>query len=46
MLLYDNPVSGNCFKVRLLLAHLRIPYERRLVDVIDRSGPARSCSRA
>ena len=38
MLLYDSPVSGNCYKVRLLLAHLGIPYERRHVDVVDRSG--------
>jgi glutathione S-transferase len=38
VLLYDNPVSGNCYKVRLLLAHLGIPYERREVDVVDRSG--------
>jgi len=37
MLLYDSPVSGNCFKVRLLLAHLGIPYERRTMDVLDRS---------
>ena len=37
MLLYDSPISGNCFKVRLLLAHLGIPYERRTVDVADRS---------
>ena len=37
MLLYNSPVSGNCFKVRLLLAHLGIPYERRDVDVVDRS---------
>jgi glutathione S-transferase len=36
MLLYDSPVSGNCYKVRLLLAHLGIPYERRAVDVVDR----------
>jgi glutathione S-transferase len=42
VLLYDNPVSGNCFKVRLLLAHLGIPYERRFVDVIDRSDPRES----
>lgn len=39
MLLYDSPISGNCFKVRLLLAHLGIPYERRAVDVVDRSDP-------
>jgi glutathione S-transferase len=38
MLLYDSPVSGNCYKVRLLLAHLGLPYERRTVDVIDRSN--------
>src|ERR671932_1330504 len=38
MLLYDNPGSGNCYKVRLLLAHLGIPYERREMDVVDRSN--------
>ena len=38
MLLYDSPVSGNCYKVRLLLAHLGIPYDRRTMDVVDRSN--------
>jgi glutathione S-transferase len=38
MLLYDSPVSGNCFKVRLLLTHLGIPFERLTVDVADRSN--------
>jgi glutathione S-transferase len=38
LLLYDSAVSGNCFKVRLLLAHLGLPYERREVDVVDRSN--------
>ena len=38
MLLYDSPVSGNCYKVRLLLAHLGIPYERRALSVVDRSN--------
>ena len=38
MLLYDSPVSGNCYKVRQLFAHLGIEYERREVSVIDRSG--------
>ncbi|HEY5660516.1 MAG TPA: glutathione S-transferase family protein [Gaiellaceae bacterium] len=38
MLLYDSSVSGNCYKVRLLLAHLGIPYERQAVDVVDRSN--------
>jgi glutathione S-transferase len=38
MLLYNSPVSGNCYKVRLLLAHLGIPYERCDLDVVDRSN--------
>jgi glutathione S-transferase len=38
VLLYDSPVSGNCYKVRLLLAHIGIPYERRAMDVVDRSN--------
>jgi len=37
VLLYDSPMSGNCYKVRLLLAHLGFSYERREVDVVDRS---------
>ena len=32
MLLWNSSVSGNCYKVRLLLAQLAIPYERREVD--------------
>jgi glutathione S-transferase len=40
VLLYDSAVSGNCFKVRLLFALLGVDYERREVDVIDRSGRA------
>ena len=38
MLLYDNDVSGNCYKVRLLFSHLGIDYERRQLDVLDRSN--------
>src|SRR5215831_12728376 len=38
MVLYDNAVSGNCYKVRLLLAQLGIPYERRELSVTDRSN--------
>ena len=38
MLLYDSPVSGNCYKVRLLLTHLGIQFERQTVDVVDRSN--------
>jgi len=37
MLLYNNPLSGNCYKVRLLFALLEIEYERRELDVFDRS---------
>jgi glutathione S-transferase len=37
MLLYDNPVSGNCYKVRLLLAHLGIPYDRHELSIMDKS---------
>jgi len=38
MLLYDSAVSGNCYKVRLLLAQLGIAYERRELSVNDRSN--------
>src|ERR1700712_1274709 len=37
MLLYNSQVSGNCYKVRLLLAHLGLSYDRLEVDVVDRS---------
>jgi glutathione S-transferase len=40
MLVYDSRVSGNCYKVRLVLAHLGQDYERREVDVVDRSNRA------
>jgi glutathione S-transferase len=38
VLLYDSAVSGNCYKVRLLLAQLGLPYERRELSVVDRSN--------
>ena len=38
MLLYDSDVSGNCYKVRLLLAHLGLEYDRYPMDVVDRSN--------
>jgi glutathione S-transferase len=38
MLLYNSPVSGNCYKVRLLLAHLGLEYETVDVSVVDRSN--------
>jgi glutathione S-transferase len=37
LLLYDNPFSGNCYKVRALLALLGIEYERREMSVTDYS---------
>ncbi len=37
--LYDSPPSGNCYKVRLLLAQLGLPYERVEVDVLARPRP-------
>ncbi len=38
MLLYNSAMSGNCYKVRLILAHLDIPYERRELSVTDRTN--------
>ncbi len=38
MLLYDSRISGNCYKVRQLFAHLGLEYERREMSVIDRSN--------
>jgi glutathione S-transferase len=37
VLLYNSPISGNCYKVRLLLAHLGVPYETQFVDAVDRT---------
>ncbi|HET8566050.1 MAG TPA: glutathione S-transferase family protein [Solirubrobacterales bacterium] len=37
VLLYDNPVSGNCYKVRLILTLLGIEFERRELSVVDYS---------
>src|SRR5436190_23989792 len=35
MKLYDYPASCNCYKVRLLLAQLGLPYERVPIDIFD-----------
>jgi glutathione S-transferase len=35
--LYDNPASGNCHKVRLILGLLGVEYERREMSVVDYS---------
>jgi glutathione S-transferase len=39
VLLYNSPISGNCYKVRLLCARLGIPLELREVQVVDRTDP-------
>jgi glutathione S-transferase len=36
--LYNSQLSGNCWKVRQILAHRGLAYERIEVDVIDRSN--------
>ena len=38
MLLFNSAVSGNCYKVRLLSAHLGIPLELHDLDVVDRTN--------
>lgn len=38
MRLYNSQLSGNCWKVRQILAHLGIEYERVELDVVDRSN--------
>ena len=40
MLLYNSATSGNCYKVRLLLAQLGIEYEIVELSVVDRSNRA------
>ena len=40
MLLYNSAVSGNCYKVRLLLAHLGLEYQTVEMSVVDRSNRA------
>jgi glutathione S-transferase len=37
LVLYENPVSGNCHKVRLILGLLGIEHERREMSVVDHS---------
>jgi glutathione S-transferase len=38
VLLYNSAVSGNCYKVRLLFAHLGLEYETVELSVVDRSN--------
>ncbi|MGE0026496.1 MAG: glutathione S-transferase family protein [Thermoleophilia bacterium] len=44
--LYDNAVSGNCYKVRLILSRLGIPFERIELSVVDRSDREEAIGRA
>jgi glutathione S-transferase len=37
MLLYDSAISGNCYKVRLLLSKLGTEFQRQELSVFDRS---------
>jgi glutathione S-transferase len=46
MHLYDSQLSGNCYKVRLLLAQLGLSYQRTEIDVLSaekRPGGLLSC---
>lgn len=36
--LYDFPLSGNCYKVRLALHQLDVPYERVEIDLLSSAG--------
>ena len=45
MRLHDYASSGNCYKVRLALAQLGVPYERVPVDILT-AGPSRTSSAA
>jgi len=38
MKLYDHPRSGNCYKIRLMLSLLGLPYESSFVDVLGHAN--------
>lgn len=40
MELYDHPLSGNCYKVRLALSHIGVDYSRVNVDIFSGEQPA------
>jgi len=40
VLLYDNPVSGNCYKAQLILDLPGIEFGRRELSVVDHSDRA------
>ena len=33
LVLHEDPVSGNCYKIRLVAAHVGVPLERRSYDI-------------
>ena len=35
LILHEYAVSGNCYKIRLLLSHLGRPYERREYNILQ-----------
>jgi glutathione S-transferase len=34
LVLHEDPVSGNCYKIRLTAAHVGLPLERRAYDIL------------
>ena len=36
MRLYNSSISGNCYKIRLLLSQLGLPYETVEIDILSR----------
>lgn len=42
LILHEDPVSGNCYKIRLTAAHVGIPIERRFYDI--RRGETRTAA--
>ena len=40
LVLHEDPISGNCYKIRLVAAHLGLPLERRSYDI--RKGETRT----
>ena len=42
LILHEDPVSGNCYKIRLTAAHVGIPLERRAYDI--RRGETRTAA--
>jgi glutathione S-transferase len=42
LILHEDPVSGNCYKIRLTAAHVGLPIERRAYDI--RKGETRTAA--